>query len=88
MGDIKDYAYVLLTYSCVLILSVKEERFLTEYEVKKSVRMPSRKCVSHSYPLTSGDIDNLHAKIPAIVSCLESLGGDASGNFTVCNITR
>lgn len=63
MGDIKDYAYVLLTYSCVLILSVKEERFLTEYEVKKSVRMPSRKCVSHSYPLTSGDIDNLHAKI-------------------------
>lgn len=47
---------------------------LTEYEVQKSVRMLFKSCVSNSHPLTSGDIDYLVAKIPAIVSSLERLG--------------
>lgn len=59
---------------------MKEGGSLTEYEVQRSVRMLFKSCVNNSYPLTSGDIDYLVAKIPTVVSSLERLGQDASGN--------
>lgn len=58
----------------LLILSMKESSSMTEYEVRKSVRMPFKSCISNSHPLTSGDTDYLHVKISAIASCLEQLG--------------
>lgn len=58
----------------LFILFMTESSSVTEYEVQKSVRMLFKSCISNSHPLTSGDIDYLHVKISAIVSCLEQLG--------------